>query len=234
MSYKKRNKTIKMIGIIGLIAIANVACKSSKRTIQSGPDNHGWSIVKTDSADNPAWTIYMRNEQGSSFYEYKIEGNIDASPEVCITSFKSDLYNLANGITKEEDYKYTTYTILNESSDTMVVYAIHKEPFPLKNTEMNIRYVFYEDTSGNAGVTWKEAWSDFPIASNKKLNRVDMFRGSWQFEVSTDNSFKAVNVVQFNLEGQPIWFAQPMVIKFLRKGFNDFKETVPSQNTSNK
>ncbi|MCF8451068.1 MAG: hypothetical protein K9G49_14440 [Taibaiella sp.] len=224
MKQKKNLKKLRLLGFIGSMALSIVSCSSSRIANQTDVDQQGWKVVKADKSENPTWVIFRRNEEGSSFYEYKIEGLVEASPENCIASFKQDLYDLSNGVKVDADYKYPTYKILSESSDTIVVYAIHKEPFPLKNTEMCIKYTFDYVKNGNARVQWQEAWADFPLEPSKKLNRIDTFRGSWTFTSTESDVYKASNTVQFDLKAAPIWFAQPMVNKFLVKGYKNFKE----------
>lgn len=224
MKQKKSLKKLRLLGFIGPIALSLVSCSSSRITNQSYVDQQGWKVVKADKSEDPTWVIHRRNEEGSNFYEYKIEGLVEASPENCIAIFKQDIYDLLNGIDKEGDYKYSTYQIVEESSKTLSVYAIHKEPFPLKNTEMSIKYTFDYVKNGNARVNWREAWEDFPVEPSKKLNRIDTFRGSWTFTSTESDLYKASNTVQFNLKGAPIWFAQPMVNKFLVRGYMKFKE----------
>lgn len=221
---KKRLKKLRLFGFIGPIALSIVSCSSSRIANQTDVDQQGWKAIKADKSEDSAWIISRKNEEGTSFYEYKIEGLVEASPENCIASFKNDIYDLSNGIKKEEGYKYSTYQIVEESSNTLVIYAIHKEPFPLKNTEMSIKYTFDYVKNGNARVEWHEAWADFPVKPSKKLNRIDTFRGSWTFTSTESDLYKASNTVQFNLKGAPIWFAQPMVNKFLVRGYMTFKE----------
>jgi len=226
VKHKKSFKKIRLLGLIGPMAsmmLLTVSCSSSKIANQLQVDQQGWKVVKADKSEDSAWIISRRNEKDSDFYEYKIEGLVEASPEICIASFKQDIYDLSNGIKKEGGYKYLTYQIIEESSNALYVYAIHKEPFPLKNTEMSIKYTF-DVSNGNARVQWQEAWADFPVDPSKKLNRIDTFRGSWTFTSTESDLYKASNTVQFNLKGAPIWFAQPMVNKFLVRGYMKFKE----------
>ncbi len=224
MKQKKSLKKLRLLGFIGPIALSIVSCSSSRIANQSQVDQQGWKVVKAGNSVDSTWVISRRNEKGSDFYEYKIEGLVEALPANCIASFKQDIYDLSNEVKKEGEYKYSTYQIVEESSNALVVYAIHKEPFPLKNTEMSIKYTFDSARNGNAKVHWHEAWADFPVEPSKKLNRIDTFRGSWTFTSTESDLYKASNWVQFNLKGAPIWFAQPMVNKFLVKGYMKFKE----------
>lgn len=224
MKQKKNLKKIRLLEFIGPMALSIVSCSSSRISNQSDVDQQEWKVVKSDKSSDPTWVIFRRNEERSNFYEYKIEGLVEASPEKCISLFKQDLYDLSNGIQREGEYKYLTYQIVEESSKTLSVYAIHKEPFPLKNTEMSIKYTFDYEKNGNARVQWHEAWADFPVEPSKKLNRIDAFRGSWTFTPTESDVYKVTNTLQFDLKGAPIWFAQPMVNKFLVKGYKNFKE----------
>ena len=99
-----------------------------------------------------------------------------------------------------------------------------KEPFPFKDTEMSIRYLFFSDDAGTTGVRWHEAWKECPIQPSKKLNRVETFRGSWNFSPATKGSCLVVNTVQFNPKKMPLWLVEPMVVKFLKEGLEDLRK----------
>lgn len=51
----------------------------------------------------------------------------------------------------------------------------------------------------NIGVRWKEVWDECQIQLSKKLNRVQTFRGSWDFTIVSSNHWMAVNNIQFDL-----------------------------------
>lgn len=213
----KEKRSLKKLGMLGFIVpmfLSIMSCSSSRIAKQSEVDEQGWKTIKADKTEEAAWIIYRRNKKGGNFYEYKIEGLVEASPERCIASYKQDIYDRSNGIKKVGDYKYSTYNIVSETSDAVYIYAIHNEPFPLKDTEMNLKFIFDSGIKGNTGVKWHEAWDEFPVVPSRKLNRVETFRGSWRFTSTDDKLYKASNTVQFVLKGQPIWFAQPMVNKF--------------------
>lgn len=185
-------------------------------------ESHQWQIVKVDKKEEPTWKIYKRKLKGTNFLEYKIEGDIQSSPEACLTAFKKDIHKLADGA---ENKKYPTYEISDESEDSLVTYVIHNEPFPFKNTEMSVRYLFLNVESGYNGVKWNEAWEDSQIKPSKKLKRIDIFRGSWNFSPITNNSSKALNSVQFDPKGMPLWLVTPMVSKFLKEGLEGIRIT---------
>jgi hypothetical protein len=111
-------------------------------------------------------------------------------------------------------------------NSSLLTYVIHNEPFPLKDTEMSVRYTFLAKENGSTGVSWHEAWNESNVAPSKKLSRVEIFRGSWDFSVVDTNSCQALTSVQFNPKKIPRWFYQPMVFKFLREGFNDLRLSV--------
>ena len=156
------------------------------------------------------------------FLEYKIEGDIESYPKACVASFKQDLYSLANGSNIK---KYPTYEIVEESKENLLTYVIHNESFPFKDTEMSVRYLFFNDEDGETGVRWHEAWKDCQVKPSKKLNRVETFRGSWNFYPSAKNSCHAVNSVQFDPKKMPLWLVEPMVFKFLKNGLENLRET---------
>lgn len=183
-----------------------------------------WEEMKKSSADEAnEWTVYSRKVRGSNFLEYKIEGNVSASPKACVSAFQQDIHHQANDSTNE---KYPTYEIIHASNKDLLTYAIHKEPFPFKNTEMSVHYLFFQDSGSTAeGVQWKEAWDEdtMPPPSNK-LSRVESFRGSWNFSPTSDTSCTAVNSVQFDPKKMPLWLVNPMVIKFLVEGLEKTRE----------
>ena len=175
-----------------------------------------WTEIKRSSEKEVTdWTIYSRRVKGTNLREYKIKGDIAASPETCISEFRHEIQDQANSLANK---KYPTYEIISESADSLLTYVIHNEPFPLKDTEMSVQYVFSTKKDGGTAVIWKESWEEYPIEVSKKLNRVETFRGSWQFEKASENHSHAINIVQFDPKGMPRWLFQPMVLNFLRKG----------------
>ncbi|MFK8039080.1 MAG: hypothetical protein AB8B74_12370 [Crocinitomicaceae bacterium] len=184
-------------------------------------EKRNWKVVKVEKKTDPLWTIYTRKIASTNFLEYKIEGTIAASPKASILAFKQDIYNLTNG---QKSKKYPHYEIINESGDSLLTYVIHKEPFPLKNTEMSVMYTFFTDSDGSTGVKWKEDWDANPIEPSKKVSRVKSFRGSWLFTPKTDNITSAVTSVNFDPKRMPLWLVEPMVFKFLKNGLKNIKE----------
>ena len=168
------------------------------------------------------WTIYSRKVKGTNFIEYKIEGEIESSSEACISAFRQAIHQQTDSI---ENKNYPVYKIVNESTDSLLTYVIHNEPFPLKDTEMSVKYSFSKDYRGDAEIIWHEAWDKISVPPSKKLNRVETFRGSWQFSKVTEDQLKVVNIVQFDPKKMPQWLVKPMVTKFLRKEFESLKET---------
>lgn len=203
------------------ILLGQVGCMSSKKLTDWKVDE--WRMVKTDKNDPPSWIIYSR-KLDANFLEYKIEGEIDASPQSCIDVFRQDIYDQAQ---KSKNKKYPVYKIVSESKDTLLTYVVHNEPFPLKDTEMSVKYFFQEGNERQTRVSWKEAWELSNVQPTKKLSRVETFRGSWGFSSHLDNpTCKATNTVQFDPKKVPMWLVQPMVIKFLKSGLKDIEEKV--------
>ncbi|WP_299801302.1 hypothetical protein [uncultured Maribacter sp.] len=198
------------------------SCASTQHKSIKAWEKNEWQVVKVDKTEEPTWKIFKRNLKGTDFLEYKIEGDIQSSPEACLDAFKNDIHKLANGA---EDKKYPTYTISEESEQSLTTYVIHNEPFPFRNTELSIRYMFHDEANGSKGVSWKESWDDSYIFSSKKLKRVETFRGSWSFTPITENSSYAYNSVQFDPKGMPLWLVTPMVSKFLKQGLEDIRTT---------
>lgn len=181
-----------------------------------------WTEIKSSDQDLVDWTIYSRKVKGTNFLEYKIEGEIASSPESCIATFRKDIYQQVD---KKENKKYPIYKIVNESKDSLLTYVIHNEPFPFKDTEMSVRYLFSDNKEGDATIIWHEAWTESSVKPSKKLNRVETFRGSWDFLKESNNKTKAVNIVQFDAKKMPKWLVNPMVTNFLRKGLENLRET---------
>ena len=181
-----------------------------------------WETVKTDKKENPSWTIYSRKVKETNFTEYKIEGDVKASPKACVAAFRQDIHDQAAAL---KNKKYPTYEIVSESNDSLLTYVIHHEPFPFKDTEMSIMYVFSNDEDGTTGVTWHEAWNVNPVPPSKKLSRVKTFRGYWNFAPTSSNANRALNSVQFDPKGMPLWLINPMVYKFLKEGLEDIRNT---------
>jgi hypothetical protein len=219
---KQATTLTRQILFFGFIILFLQSCVSAKDRSIKESKKYEWQIVKVDKSQNPTWKIYKRKLKGTNFLEYKIEGDIPSSPEACLEAFRKDIHKLANGT---ENKKYPIYEISEESENSILTYVIHNEPFFFKNTEMSVRYLFYNDDVGNFGVEWNEAWEESQIQHSKKLKRVDTFRGSWSFSTITINSSKAINSVQFDPKGMPLWLINPMVYKFLKEGLEDIRNT---------
>lgn len=179
-----------------------------------------WKVVKTDKKENPAWVIYKRKIAGTNFLEYKIEGTITSAPKACLDAFKQDIHQQADESMRK---KFPTYEISEETEEGLLTYVIHNEPFPLKDTEMRVRYLFSNEEGGSTGVQWKEAWEDYPVEASRKLSRVESFRGYWKFTSAPNNSSIASNGVQFDPQKMPKWLFEPMVLKFLTKGLVEIR-----------
>ena len=219
---KQFTNLARLIFLFGFVIFFLQSCVSARDRSIKKWEKYEWQVVKVDKTEKPNWKIYKRNLKGTNFLEYKIEGEIQSSPEACLDAFKNDIHELANGA---EDKKYPTYEISEESEKSLTTYVIHNEPFPFKNTEMSIRYLFFDDEDGSKSVEWTEAWEDSEIESTKKLKRVETFRGSWIFAPITQDSSQALNSVQFDPKGMPLWLVTPMVSKFLKKGLEDIRTT---------
>jgi len=180
-------------------------------------------IKQSPDSGSEKWNIYSRKIRNSNFLEYKIEGNIKSSPKACVTVFRKDIYKQAKD---PDNKKYPTYNIVYDSVNSLLTYVIHKEPFPLKNTEMSVRYTFIQECNDSniQNVKWEEAWDEAMVpALSKKFNRVETFRGAWSFTSTAGNTCSAVNSVQFNPKKMPMWLVEPMVVQFLVKGLGDLR-----------
>jgi len=219
------NKLI-IVGLYIVFLFPTQSCTSTRK-INELKDYPDWKLVKVDKSVTPSWTIYSRRLDGTNFLEYSIVGVVHSSPKVCASVFKQDIVNLSKGTKKDKDYDFTTYDIVDESNSSLLTYVIHNEPFPFKDTEMSIRYHFFEDSeNGMEEVKWKEAWEECAIPPSKKLSRVETFRGSWQFVSITNDTSQAVNRVQFDAKKMPHWLVNKMVKKFLVGGLEKIRELV--------
>lgn len=180
-----------------------------------------WEILKSEKKNLPTWVILCRKNTTINVLEYKIAGGINSSAQACISSFKKNIHNQADNI---KNKKYPTYDILDKSKDSLLTYVIHKEPFPSKNTEMSVRYIFFDEMNGNTGVRWKEAWDECQTQPSKKLNRVQTFRGSWDFTIASSNRCVAVNNIQFDLNEMTPWLVGKKVVKYLVEGLENIRE----------
>lgn len=213
--------------ILGIASLTFSSCSTHRAIRLRNKSIKEWSayqfeeIKKSPDSEGEKWTIYSRKIKGTNFSEFKIEGNIEASPKTCVVIFRQDIQNQAADL---KNKKYPTYDIVSESKDSLLTYVIHNEPFPLKDTEMSVRYIFFNDEDGSAGVTWHEAWNESQVQLSKKFSRVKTFRGSWSFTPVSSNSCYASNSVQFDPKGIPLWLVKPMVIKFLKNGLESIRE----------
>lgn len=222
INIKERARKAIRYCIFCAILYPTISCNSSRNIISLEEKNQEWKIVKVDKNDEPSWRIYSRKLHDTTIYEYKIEGNIESPVTACLSAFKADILDLANGSKIEK--KLTTYKLLHESEDSLLTYVINNEPFPLKDTEMCVRYKFFYNEDGNTGVKWNDAWDECTIQPSKKLKRVEMFRGSWNFSSNSNNSSKAINSIQFDPKKIPQWLWNSMVIKFLVEGLENIRE----------
>jgi len=213
--------------IFGLASLTFSSCSTHRAIRLRNKSIKEWrayrleEVKKSPEGKGEKWTIYSRKIEGTSFSEYRIEGDIEASPKTCAAAFKKDILNQSADL---KNKKYPTYEIVSESKDSLLTYVIHNEPFPLKDTEMSVMYIFFNQEGGSTGVTWREAWDESQVQPSKKLNRVETFRGSWSFTPTSSNSCQAVNSVQFDPKGMPLWLIKPMVIKFLKNGLENIRE----------
>jgi hypothetical protein len=203
------------------LLFSTTGCTSTRSAISPGENEQGWRIVKADKSDEPSWIISTRKIVGTNFLEYKIEGDIESSPQACVASFRQDIQNHADDL---HNRKYPIYEISEATEESLLTYLVHNEPFPLKNTEMSVRYTFFSNEDGSSGVSWKEAWDDCPVQPSKKLSRVQSFRGSLHILPVSNDTSKVVKSVQFDPKKMPLWLVEPMVYKFLKGGLRDLRE----------
>lgn len=210
--------------ILGVLSLTFSSCATQRGIRLRNQSVKEWKSYQmyTIKEDNlKTWSINSRKIQGTNFFEYQITGDINAPAEASLAAFKQDIVRQANDL---DNKKYPTYEIISESKDSLLTYVIHNEPFPLKDTEMMVKYHFHYNKSGNTGVHWHEDWDLNPVQATKKLKRVETFRGSWDFVAKSAVNCIAINSVQFDPKEMPRWLYQPMVIKFLKNGLKTLRE----------
>lgn len=218
--------------LLGISAGTFSSCATHRAIRLRNKSIKEWSFYQLEEVEKSTedkeeqWTIYSRKIEGTNFFEYKIEGDIDATPETCLLAFKQDILNQSKDL---KNKKYPTYDIVSKTKDSLLVYIIHHEPFPFKDTEMSIMYVFSKDEDGTTGVKWHEAWDANPIPPSKKLSRVKSFRGSWRFDSNSDNTCQSFNSIKFDPKGMPQWLFKPMVINMLKNGLASLREAALTQ-----
>lgn len=220
---------VNIIFFFSLIAFSYQSCVSPRdRSIREW-EKYEWKIVKADKSEEPTWIIYSRKVTGTDFIEYKIEGDIAATPQACISSFRQGIHHQARD---SNNKKYPTYEIVDESEDSLLTYVVHQEPFPFRNREMSIRYLFSQDNaSSTKKVTWREAWEVESVPPpSKKLSRVQTFRGSWHFSPLASNQTQAVNTVQFDPKKMPRWLVKKTVVKLLMEELERIRVMTSQQN----
>lgn len=212
---------------LGMTSFTLSSCSTHRAIRLRNKSIREWSayqweeIKKNSNHEVNEWTVYSRKVKGTNCLAYKVEGDIKSFPKACVSSFKQDIHNQADG---SESKKYPTYQILEESEESLLTYAIHKETFPFKNTEMSFRYLFFQDSTTEE-VKWKEAWDEGSVPPpSEKLSRVQTFSGSWHFSPISNGHSKAVYSVQFDAKKMPHWLVNKMVIKFLVEGFENIRE----------
>jgi hypothetical protein len=223
--------SLTLFPLLVLVMVSQQSCASGiaarNRSINNWEENE-WKLVKADKDENHAWEIFTRRLAGTTFIEYRIEGNIGASPTACLAAFRQDIYRHTDESMRK---KYPIYKITEESEKGLLTYVIHNEPFPLKDTEMRVSYSFSKKEDGSTEVKWNESWEDCPINASKKVKRIETFRGSWHFTPKTKNSCKGLKTVQFDPKKMPRWLFEPMVVTFLKDGLKEVKAIAsPSQN----
>lgn len=134
-------------------------------------------MKRSPDSEGEKWVIYSRKIKGTSFLDYKVEGKIESTSKAYFSAFMQDIHNQAHDLKNE---KHPTYDIVNESTDNLLMYLIHKEPFPFKNTGMSLRYLFFQSTESiTKEIERDEAWDEASPSISKKFNRVQNFRGPW-------------------------------------------------------
>jgi len=212
----------RIIFFLVLMVVIYQSCVSPRDRSIRAWEKYEWKIVKADKSEEPTWIIYSRKVTGTDFIEYKIEGDIAATPQACVSSFRQGIHHQARD---SNNKKYPAYEIVDESEDSLLAYVIHNEPFPFRNTEMSVRYLFSQDPeSATEEVRWKEAWEEESVPPpTKKLSRVQTFRGAWLFSPISGNHSQAVYTVQFDPKNMPRWLVKKTVVKFLVEGLENIR-----------
>ncbi len=212
---------------LGVVFLACASCTTNRAIRLKNKSIKEWSAFqwqeekRSKDTGHARWIIHSRKIKGTPLFEYKIEGAIAASPTACLSAFRQDIMDQS---VDPDNKQYPTYAIVRASTDSLLTYLVHHEPFPFKNTEMSSMHVFSDNEDGGTGVVWQEAWDQIQIKPSNKLSRVETFRGSWRFDRAEIRFSWAVNTLQFDPKGMPRWLVRPMVIKLLKTGLEDIRK----------
>lgn len=210
-----------------LIAIIFQSCGPTQSHGTKELEKYEWAVVKENKNPTQHWAISKRKIKNSTFWEYKIEGTMNSTPKEGAIGFREDIHNLAKGSNPKE---YPIYKIIKESKDSLVAYFVHNESFFFKDTEMCVKFDFHNNENGDVIIEWTESWNDCSTQPNKRLKRVETFRGNIHLSSAANNTSKIVQTVQFDPKGMPMWLVNPMVVKFLKKELIKFKSLSDSGN----
>jgi len=207
--------TLRYVLLTALVVLTLLSCGPTRSRSIREWERYEWKLVQKDKEPSKAWAISRRQIRKTDFWEYKIEGKLAITPEKGARRFRGEIRSLAKG---GNPRKYPRYDVLRESKDSLLTYVVHHEPFPFRDTEMCVAYVFQNSTDNHISLYWRDSWGDCNKGPNKKLKRVEVFRGSLHFSSKEGKKeTKMVQTVQFNPKGMPLWLVNRMVIKFLKK-----------------
>ncbi len=197
--------------------LAFQSCASVKKTSTSINVTTDWTLVKKDES---GCKLYSRETSGTDVKEFKVIGMIKSTPENC-------LYWVKDKIIHNSKYEKgaPAIEIIENTPTGLLTYSVSKMPWPIKDRAMCERYEYYQQVDkGIIGMRWNEAWEECPKPSSKKLVRMPIIRGKWEF-ISLDNkNTEAIYVAQIDPgKGMPSRMVNRMAGKFLLEEFNSIK-----------
>lgn len=194
------------------------SCSTSKKISSSSPDaTKEWSLAKEDKS---GCKLYSRETNGTDVKEFKVVGIIKSAPDTCLYWAKDKIIHSA-----KYDKGEPPIEILENNPLGLLTYSVSKMPWPIKDRAMCERYVYYEQVGkGIVGMRWNEAWEECTTPPNKKLVRMPIIRGKWEFVSLDDKNTEAIYVAQFDPgKGMPAGMVNSMAGKFLIEQFNSIK-----------
>lgn len=152
-----------------------------------------WNTLKQQQGAN-GWTLYSRTRPGSSFVEYRIVANVDASPRVAAAAARRLLVEpdrLPAGVRR---------TILRDEGGVIVSHSRFGMPGPLSDRDVVLRIEAFELPSGAQGFRWTSAPELGPKASGGVV-RMRESSGAWEFTPTATGGSTVVGLMHGDLGG---------------------------------
>ena len=186
-------------------------------TTTSVNNMQNWVLVKENKL---GCKLYSRTTSGTDIKEFKVVGKMKSTPDNCLYWAKDKIINNA-----KYEKGAPAIEILENIPTGLLTYSVSKMPWPIKDRAMCERYTYYEDENkGMVGMYWKEAWEECLKPLRKKLVRMPIIRGKWEFASQDNQSTEAIYVAKFDPgKGMPSGMVNRMAGKFLLEEFISIK-----------